>query len=99
MWKIFVPFSVVGNEGEKESMRGKGKALLKKGLPLPRAPIPHLQNFLIWGAGLRCFWGGSARALRRFPKNARGKHHSMSERAFTTGRMSAIRSVVSYLRD
>ena len=51
MWKIFVPFSVVGNEGEKESMRGKGKALLKKALP-PR-PHPHLQNFLIGGMGAR----------------------------------------------
>ena len=28
MWKIFVPFSIVGNEGEVEGMRGKGKALL-----------------------------------------------------------------------
>lgn len=78
-------------------MRGKGKTLLKKGLPLPPRPHPHLQNFLIGGRGSVVFW--AALPARRFPKVLAGNNHSMAERAFTTGRMSAIRSVVSYFRD
>ena len=67
MWKIFVPFSVVGNEGEKESMGGKGKALLKKGLPLPPRPHPHLQNFLIGGREVEKCAGAPAGAGTRSP--------------------------------
>ena len=44
MWKIFVPFSVVGNEGRLKAC-GQGKTLLKRAFPFPRAPIPISKTF------------------------------------------------------